>query len=150
MTPLPYHQNSASQTSPSDGKILTFGQVKNSEVEQVKGVTYSLESFLGPRACTEDLPFSPGGSSLSHSWSRGRRQRLITKGMGWGLRENGQEGLGQARVYNQESAGAPARLHAGMYRCSLGINGTWSLLSVSPNSFLLRLLQKPAGHPGRE
>ncbi|XP_028613968.1 phosphatidylserine decarboxylase proenzyme, mitochondrial isoform X2 [Grammomys surdaster] len=49
-------------TSPSDGKILTFGQVKNSEVEQVKGVTYSLESFLGPRAFTEDLPFPPASS----------------------------------------------------------------------------------------
>lgn len=50
------------QISPSDGKILNFGQVKNSEVEQVKGVTYSLESFLGPRASVEDLPFPPGGS----------------------------------------------------------------------------------------
>ncbi|XP_075885115.1 phosphatidylserine decarboxylase proenzyme, mitochondrial isoform X2 [Nelusetta ayraudi] len=35
--------------SPADGKILHFGLVKNSEVEQVKGVTYSLESFLGPQ-----------------------------------------------------------------------------------------------------
>lgn len=56
------------QISPSDGKILTFGQVKNCEVEQVKGVTYSLESFLGPRACTEDLPFPPGGSLVSWDW----------------------------------------------------------------------------------
>lgn len=70
------------QTSPSDGKILTFGQVKNSEVEQVKGVTYSLESFLGPRAFTEDLPFPPGGSLLSRGWRWGRQQRLITKGIG--------------------------------------------------------------------
>ncbi|XP_064434810.1 phosphatidylserine decarboxylase proenzyme, mitochondrial isoform X2 [Mirounga angustirostris] len=46
--------------SPSDGKILNFGQVKNCEVEQVKGVTYSLESFLGPRTSTDDLPFPPG------------------------------------------------------------------------------------------
>uniref|UniRef100_A0A8D3A9Q1 Phosphatidylserine decarboxylase proenzyme, mitochondrial n=1 Tax=Scophthalmus maximus TaxID=52904 RepID=A0A8D3A9Q1_SCOMX len=36
-------------TSPADGRILHFGQVKNSEVEQVKGVTYSLENFLGPQ-----------------------------------------------------------------------------------------------------
>ncbi|XP_068423096.1 phosphatidylserine decarboxylase proenzyme, mitochondrial isoform X2 [Clinocottus analis] len=35
--------------SPADGRILHFGQVKNSEVEQVKGVTYSLENFLGPQ-----------------------------------------------------------------------------------------------------
>ncbi|CAK6982591.1 phosphatidylserine decarboxylase proenzyme%2C mitochondrial [Scomber scombrus] len=36
-------------TSPADGRILHFGLVKNSEVEQVKGVTYSLEDFLGPQ-----------------------------------------------------------------------------------------------------
>uniref|UniRef100_A0A3Q0SCX6 Phosphatidylserine decarboxylase proenzyme, mitochondrial n=1 Tax=Amphilophus citrinellus TaxID=61819 RepID=A0A3Q0SCX6_AMPCI len=35
--------------SSSDGRILHFGRVKNSEVEQVKGVTYSLENFLGPQ-----------------------------------------------------------------------------------------------------
>lgn len=63
------------QISPSDGKILNFGQVKNCEVEQVKGVTYSLESFLGPRTSTDDLPFPPGGSlpggSLATLWQRG-------------------------------------------------------------------------------
>lgn len=37
------------EVSPADGKILHFGQVKNSEVEQVKGVTFSLENFLGPQ-----------------------------------------------------------------------------------------------------
>ncbi|XP_061417475.1 phosphatidylserine decarboxylase proenzyme, mitochondrial isoform X1 [Lethenteron reissneri] len=38
--------------SPADGKILHFGRVRNNEVEQVKGVTYSLESFLGPQGGT--------------------------------------------------------------------------------------------------
>lgn len=37
------------QISPADGRILHFGRVKNSEVEQVKGVTYSLANFLGPQ-----------------------------------------------------------------------------------------------------
>ncbi|XP_058238899.1 phosphatidylserine decarboxylase proenzyme, mitochondrial isoform X2 [Hemibagrus wyckioides] len=41
--------------SPADGKILHFGRVKNCEVEQVKGVTYSLETFLGPCPWTESL-----------------------------------------------------------------------------------------------
>ncbi|XP_068013305.1 phosphatidylserine decarboxylase proenzyme, mitochondrial isoform X1 [Melanerpes formicivorus] len=59
--------------SPSDGKILNFGQVKNCEVEQVKGVTYSLESFLGPRICREELSFgqAPAGNSF--------QQQLVTK-----------------------------------------------------------------------
>ncbi|XP_072528898.1 phosphatidylserine decarboxylase proenzyme, mitochondrial isoform X2 [Salminus brasiliensis] len=41
--------------SPADGKILHFGRVKNCEVEQVKGVTYSLETFLGPYTWAESL-----------------------------------------------------------------------------------------------
>ncbi|XP_060769136.1 phosphatidylserine decarboxylase proenzyme, mitochondrial isoform X5 [Neoarius graeffei] len=43
------------QISPADGKILHFGRVKNCEVEQVKGVTYSLETFLGPYTWSESL-----------------------------------------------------------------------------------------------
>lgn len=46
------------QISPADGKILHFGRVKNCEVEQVKGVTYSLETFLGPYTWTESLALS--------------------------------------------------------------------------------------------
>ncbi|KAK1787943.1 hypothetical protein P4O66_016430, partial [Electrophorus voltai] len=41
--------------SPADGKILHFGRVKNCEVEQVKGVTYSLETFLGPCTWAESI-----------------------------------------------------------------------------------------------
>ncbi|XP_033089212.1 phosphatidylserine decarboxylase proenzyme, mitochondrial isoform X3 [Trachypithecus francoisi] len=59
--------------SPSDGRILNFGQVKNCEVEQVKGVTYSLESFLGPRTYTEDLPFPPAASCDSF------KNQLVTR-----------------------------------------------------------------------
>uniref|UniRef100_A0A8C3CSD6 Phosphatidylserine decarboxylase proenzyme, mitochondrial n=1 Tax=Cairina moschata TaxID=8855 RepID=A0A8C3CSD6_CAIMO len=59
--------------SPSDGKILNFGQVKNCEVEQVKGVTYSLESFLGPHTSTEDLHFSEASPGNSF------QQQLVTK-----------------------------------------------------------------------
>uniref|UniRef100_A0A8C0PHJ3 Phosphatidylserine decarboxylase proenzyme, mitochondrial n=1 Tax=Canis lupus familiaris TaxID=9615 RepID=A0A8C0PHJ3_CANLF len=61
------------QISPSDGKILNFGQVKNCEVEQVKGVTYSLESFLGPRTSTDDLPFAPATPCSSF------RNQLVTR-----------------------------------------------------------------------
>lgn len=85
------------QISPSDGRILNFGQVKNCEVEQVKGVTYSLESFLGPRTCTEDLPFPPGGSLhrrgqaalLLCGWTgrEGNAGEGTEAGM-WGLPEN--------------------------------------------------------------
>ncbi|XP_071400553.1 phosphatidylserine decarboxylase proenzyme, mitochondrial [Centroberyx affinis] len=58
--------------SPADGKILHFGRVVNSEVEQVKGVTYSLESFLGPHSNSSssssfrDLLLSSSSHDLFH------------------------------------------------------------------------------------
>jgi phosphatidylserine decarboxylase len=35
------------QVSPADGHVVSFGPVNTCEVEQVKGVTYSLQQFLG-------------------------------------------------------------------------------------------------------
>ncbi|KAJ2713369.1 phosphatidylserine decarboxylase 1 [Coemansia spiralis] len=37
----------AAVVSPSDGKVLHFGVVEQREVEQVKGLTYSLDAFFG-------------------------------------------------------------------------------------------------------
>lgn len=62
-----------SMISPSDGKILHFGRVKNCEVEQVKGVTYSLETFLGPRTWTDNLPVTRTSPSTSF------QDQLVTK-----------------------------------------------------------------------
>lgn len=39
--------SSADLVSPSDGKILKFGIVENGEIEQVKGMTYSIDALLG-------------------------------------------------------------------------------------------------------
>ncbi|XP_014344925.1 phosphatidylserine decarboxylase proenzyme, mitochondrial isoform X1 [Latimeria chalumnae] len=64
--------NSHSVISPSDGKILHFGRVKNCEVEQVKGVTYSLESFLGPQNWEEDMPIKSSPSDCF-------QDQLVTK-----------------------------------------------------------------------
>jgi len=36
--------------SPSDGKVMHFGLVRDNRMEQVKGVSYSLQTFLGPNS----------------------------------------------------------------------------------------------------
>lgn len=36
-----------SQVSPADGTVLHFGKIVNARVEQVKGLTYSLDALLG-------------------------------------------------------------------------------------------------------
>uniref|UniRef100_A0A8C3P6A6 Phosphatidylserine decarboxylase n=1 Tax=Chrysemys picta bellii TaxID=8478 RepID=A0A8C3P6A6_CHRPI len=50
--------------SPADGCIVHLGRVRRSRLEQVKGVTYSLESFLGPQDWREDQP----PAAVSHSF----------------------------------------------------------------------------------
>jgi phosphatidylserine decarboxylase len=51
--------------SPCDGRVLHCGPVNSdTHLEQVKGVTYSLEAFLGPQWKTETL--GPYVESLKH------------------------------------------------------------------------------------
>ncbi|KMU80955.1 phosphatidylserine decarboxylase proenzyme [Coccidioides immitis RMSCC 3703] len=48
----PLDPNPNAILSPSDGRILQFGMIEKGEVEQVKGVTYSLDALLGRDAGT--------------------------------------------------------------------------------------------------
>ncbi|KAL9110080.1 MAG: hypothetical protein Q9187_008096, partial [Circinaria calcarea] len=43
----PLDPNSSALLSPADGRVLQFGLIENGEVEQVKGMTYSLDALLG-------------------------------------------------------------------------------------------------------
>lgn len=59
--------------SPCDGKVLHFGPVTSStHLEQIKGITYSLESFFGPRDNDHKTPYieslkkRPTGTRLYH------------------------------------------------------------------------------------
>ncbi|KAF2756822.1 phosphatidylserine decarboxylase [Pseudovirgaria hyperparasitica] len=45
----PIDPNPNSIVSPADGKVIQFGTIEHGEVEQVKGVTYSLDALLGSR-----------------------------------------------------------------------------------------------------
>jgi phosphatidylserine decarboxylase len=48
----PLDPNTNAVLSPADGKIIQFGMIENGEVEQVKGVTYSLDALLGSQSPT--------------------------------------------------------------------------------------------------
>ncbi|SRR5258708_2436593 len=43
------------QVSPADGTVLHFGKIVNSRVEQVKGLTYSLDALLGTRQAGDSI-----------------------------------------------------------------------------------------------
>ena len=46
----PLDSDGSAVLSPADGKILQFGTIERGEVEQVKGMTYSLDALLGKEA----------------------------------------------------------------------------------------------------
>lgn len=50
----PLDPDIAAVLAPSDGRVLHFGVIEGGEVEQVKGVTYSLDALLGRE------PYGPG------------------------------------------------------------------------------------------
>lgn len=49
--------------SPADGKVVQFGVIENGEVEQVKGVTYSVDALLG----AEPTAGTPTNSNIAGS-----------------------------------------------------------------------------------
>ncbi|TKX24355.1 phosphatidylserine decarboxylase proenzyme-1 [Elsinoe australis] len=56
----PLDPNPNAVLSPADGKVIQFGTIEHGEVEQVKGVTYSLDALLGSR---EPDPHAQGVAS---------------------------------------------------------------------------------------
>lgn len=60
----PLDPNPNSLLSPADGRVIQFGTIDNGEVEQVKGVTYSLDALLGSQAPSRS-PSVSGASTPS-------------------------------------------------------------------------------------
>lgn len=56
----PLDPNPRAILSPADGRVLQFGTIEHGEVEQVKGVTYSLDALMGGKApSTSTNPAAP-------------------------------------------------------------------------------------------
>ncbi|KAI4599849.1 phosphatidylserine decarboxylase 1 [Pestalotiopsis sp. 9143b] len=49
--------------SPSDGRILQFGQIEGGDIEQVKGMTYSIDALLGKNTPTPSIASGISSSS---------------------------------------------------------------------------------------
>lgn len=66
----PLDPNHSAVLSPSDGRILQYGMIERGEVEQVKGMTYSLDALLGNETASETAEaVHPTKRPLHHSES---------------------------------------------------------------------------------
>jgi phosphatidylserine decarboxylase len=54
----PLDHNPNALLSPADGRVLQFGAIESGEVEQVKGMTYSLDALLGMSNEDDSPPLS--------------------------------------------------------------------------------------------
>jgi phosphatidylserine decarboxylase len=68
--------------SPCDGKVLNFGQVNNGFLEQVKGVNYSLQGFLGNHNWPKNASsLSPSATASFAANFLGVRSTLLYKNL---------------------------------------------------------------------
>jgi phosphatidylserine decarboxylase len=51
----PLDPNPNALLSPSDGRILQFGQIEGGDIEQVKGMTYTIDALLGQNSPTPSI-----------------------------------------------------------------------------------------------
>lgn len=74
----PLDPNPNAVLSPADGRVLQFGSIENGEVEQVKGMTYSLDALLGgPDTETTPNPSAPSNRFSPKDETPGRGQSRI-------------------------------------------------------------------------
>ncbi|KAF1819897.1 phosphatidylserine decarboxylase proenzyme [Dissoconium aciculare CBS 342.82] len=57
----PLHPHPNAILSPADGRVVQFGSIEHGEVEQVKGVTYSVDALLG----AQPTPGTPISSNIA-------------------------------------------------------------------------------------
>ncbi|KAK3997630.1 phosphatidylserine decarboxylase-domain-containing protein [Cladorrhinum sp. PSN332] len=56
----PLDPNPNALLSPSDGRVLQFGQIEGGDIEQVKGMTYTIDALLGQSSPAPSLSGSQG------------------------------------------------------------------------------------------
>ena len=60
----PLDQDLHTLICPSDGKVLQFGQIQGNDIEQVKGMTYTIDALLGKNTPAPSISGASGTSTL--------------------------------------------------------------------------------------
>jgi len=61
----PLDANPNALLSPCDGRVLQFGQIEGGDIEQVKGMTYSLDALLGRHTPPPSISDKDGGTQAT-------------------------------------------------------------------------------------
>lgn len=71
----PLDANPNALLSPSDGKVLQFGRIEGGDIEQVKGMTYSIDALLGKNTPASSLLDGSSGQGSDDGQASARRRR---------------------------------------------------------------------------
>ncbi|GAB0133179.1 hypothetical protein EsDP_00001592 [Epichloe bromicola] len=75
----PIDPDSCALVSPSDGKILQYGRIESGDIEQVKGMTYSVDALLGQNTPTASISSRLGSSSDQEQGEAAHKDEEIVK-----------------------------------------------------------------------
>ncbi|CAI4212179.1 unnamed protein product [Parascedosporium putredinis] len=63
--------------SPSDGRILQFGQIEGNDIEQVKGMTYTIDALLGKKTPTPSVSSWPSDPESKDPADLAKDEQLV-------------------------------------------------------------------------
>ncbi|KAI1310156.1 phosphatidylserine decarboxylase-domain-containing protein [Xylaria venustula] len=70
----PLDPNSNALLSPADGRVLQFGKIEGNDIEQVKGMTYTVDALLGKHTPTPSIS-SASSEPNAESTEKGRAEK---------------------------------------------------------------------------
>lgn len=71
----PLDPNPNALLSPSDGRVLQFGRIEGGDIEQVKGMTYTIDALLGKQSPTSSLSGTSSDEATGEPTKKGLRDR---------------------------------------------------------------------------
>ncbi|KAM7208826.1 Phosphatidylserine decarboxylase domain containing protein [Naviculisporaceae sp. PSN 640] len=145
----PLDPNPNALLSPSDGRLLQFGRIEGGDIEQVKGMTYTIDALLGQTSPTpsissrssldDDKKPSPRETELEHHEDLVKKDEEFARvnGISYTLPDllSGSKKKSKLDHHAKDESVAPSQVSVSEVRAdlALGEKPWYSLLSESPN-----------------
>ncbi|CAG9942175.1 unnamed protein product [Clonostachys rosea f. rosea IK726] len=75
----PLHPDHHMLLSPSDGKVLQFGQIEGGDIEQVKGMTYSIDALLGKNTPVSSIASGSSGNATGQPRETSKDEEIVRR-----------------------------------------------------------------------